>query len=125
MKPLTIPKRAPKRSRVFLSAAVESPAGRAEARIRDISKTGALVESDYSPGPGEELRLVCGKVSLPARVAWADRGWFGLEFLIPLAMTSLADGAGSKLAVSAPRSYHASPREAQPLSGRRTPPGNP
>jgi len=106
MKPLTIPKRAPKRSRVFLSAILEGASGRAEARVRDISKTGALVESDYAPGSGEELRLVCGKISLPARVAWADRGWFGVEFLIPLAMTSLLDASGSKLAVSAPRTYH-------------------
>jgi len=106
MKPLTVPKRAPKRSRVFLSASVEGAAGQAQARIRDISTTGALVESDYSPRSGEELRLVCGKVRLPARVAWADRGWFGVEFLIPLAMTSIADSSGSKLAVSAPRTYH-------------------
>ncbi|MFP5329811.1 MAG: PilZ domain-containing protein [Alphaproteobacteria bacterium] len=107
MKPLTIPKREPKRSRVFLSASVEGATGRSDARIRDISRTGALVESAYASAPGEELRLVCGKMSVSARVAWRDRGWFGLEFLNPLTMTSLTDGSGSKLAVSAPRSYHA------------------
>lgn len=106
MKPLTVPKRAPKRSRVFLSAAVEGAAGQEVARIRDISTTGALIESDYLPVPGEELRIACGKVSMPARVAWAERGWFGVEFLIPLAMTSVTDSSGSKLAVSAPRTYH-------------------
>lgn len=104
--PLTVPKRAPKRSRVFLSAAVESPAGRADARIRDISTNGALLESDYCPLSGDELRVICGEASLPGRVAWAERGWFGVEFDTPLAMSSLADSSGSKLAVSAPRTYH-------------------
>lgn len=105
MQPLTAPKRAPKRSRVFLSATVDSVAGPAEARIRDISSTGALVESAVQPEAGESVRLACGKTRLDGRVAWAERGWFGVEFETPLLMNRLVDQTGAKLAVSAPRTY--------------------
>jgi hypothetical protein len=41
------------------------------------------------------------------RVAWADRGWFGVEFDTPLLRASLVDPSGTKLKVSAPRTYRA------------------
>jgi hypothetical protein len=105
---LTVPKRDQKRSRVFLSAHVDSGTGPIAARIRDISRTGALVEADFAPAGGETLELVCGSTTLQARVAWADRGWFGVEFFTPLLVGDLVDAAGTKLKVSAPRAYHAS-----------------
>jgi hypothetical protein len=106
MNALTFPKRAPKRSRVFLSAQVDAGAGPVDARIRDISTTGALLESDVSPVGGDTLELTCGSTTLRARVAWADRGWYGVEFFTPLVIGDLVDAAGTKLAVSAPRTYH-------------------
>jgi hypothetical protein len=105
MQPLTAPKRAPKRSRVFLSATVDSGAGPVDARIRDISSSGALVESAVEPGAGEAIRLECGRTKLDGRVAWAERGWFGVEFETPLLTNRLVDPTGAKLAVSAPRTY--------------------
>jgi hypothetical protein len=102
---LTIPKRDEKRSRVFLSAQVDSGAGPTEARIRDISTTGALLESDVPPEAGMSIRVRCGQTSLEARVAWAERGWFGVEFETPLLVNRLVDRGGAKLKVSAPRSY--------------------
>ena len=105
MQPLTAPKRAPKRSRVFLSATVDSGTGPADARIRDISSTGALVESAAHPEAGEAVQLECGKTTLDGRVAWAERGWFGIEFETPLLTSRLVDPKGAKLAVSAPRTY--------------------
>jgi len=110
MNALTFPKREPRRSRVFLCAQVNAGHGPVAARIRDISRTGALLESDFAPGGGDTLELVCGATTLRARVAWADRGWFGVEFFIPLAAGDLVDAAGAKLAVSAPRNYHRSER---------------
>lgn len=107
MPPLTIPKRAPKRSRVFLSAQVDCGSGPAAAHIRDISRSGALVEGDIAPQPGSSIRLTCGDTVVDGRVAWADRGWFGVEFKTPLLMTRLVDPAGAKLKVSAPRTYRA------------------
>jgi hypothetical protein len=108
MNALTFPKREPKRSRVFLTAMVEPGTGHVPARIRDISRTGALLESDFVPTGGQILSLTCGTTTLEARVAWADRGWFGVEFTSPLEAADLVDAAGTKLQVSAPRTYHAS-----------------
>lgn len=110
MNALTFPKREPKRSRIFLSAQVDAGVGPVAVRIRDISRTGALLESDFAPKGGETLELICGETTLGARVAWADRGWFGVEFFTPLAIGDLVDAAGSKLSVSAPRTYHRSER---------------
>lgn len=103
---LTVPKRDEKRSRVFLSAHLDAGSGPAAVRIRDISRTGALLESDFEPKDGETLELTCGTTTLQARVAWADRGWFGVEFFAPLLIGDLVDARGTKLQVSAPRTYH-------------------
>jgi hypothetical protein len=105
VQPLTVPKREPKRSRVFLVAQVDSGTGPVEARIRDISRSGALLESDAVPEAGAGVRLTCGGAHLDARVAWAEDGCFGLEFETPLLVGKLIDQSGSKLNVSAPRGY--------------------
>lgn len=105
MNAVTIPKREEKRSRVFLAAQVVSGAGPVDARIRDISKTGALLESEFTPQARESVQVKCGSTLLQARVAWVERGWFGVEFETPLLMTRLVDEAGVKLKVSAPRTY--------------------
>jgi len=110
MTALTIPKRDPKRSRVFLSAQVDSGTGPVEARIRDISASGALLESELPVKSGAEVAVRCGDTAANGRVAWADRGWFGVEFFAPLVIGDLVDAAGTKLAVSAPRTYHRSER---------------
>lgn len=107
MPALTIPKRAPKRSRVFLSAQIDCGGGPSLAHIRDISRSGALVEADEAPDPGSTVRLTCGDTIVDGRVVWADRGWFGLEFDTPLLMARLVDPAGTRLKVSAPRTYRA------------------
>ncbi len=108
MRPLTVPKREPKRTRVFLVAQVDSGDGPFEVRIRDISRSGALVESDGLHQPGASVRLTCGGALIDARVAWAEDGWFGLDFETPLLVGKLIDPAGNKLNVSAPRSYRRS-----------------
>lgn len=108
MNAVTFPKREPRRSRVFLTATVEPGTGQVPARIRDISSTGALLESAFVPKGGQTLALICGSTRLQARVAWADRGWFGVEFASPLDAVDLVDSTGAKLQVSAPRTYHAS-----------------
>ena len=105
MQPLTVAKREPKRSRVFLVAQVDSGSGPADARIRDISRSGALVQSDSPAEVGACVRLTCGEARISARVAWAEQGFFGLEFETPLLVGELADCSGSKLNLSAPRSY--------------------
>lgn len=107
MNALTVPKRDEKRSRVFLAAEVEFGGQCVAARVRDISITGALLESDFTPALGHSINIRCGDSKLDARVAWIDRCWFGVEFDETLEMTDLVDNSGARLAVSAPRNYRA------------------
>ena len=103
---LTVPKRDDKRSRVFLTAQVDAGNGPVPARIRDVSKNGALLESDCAHDGGQSMEVICGSTTLQARVAWAARGWFGVEFFTPLLAGDLVDATGATIKVSAPRSYH-------------------
>ena len=103
---VTVPKREEKRSRVFLSAELDAGAGAASVRIRDISRTGALLESESPCSADDIVQLTCGTTTLKARVAWVDRDWFGVEFFTPLLMGDLIDATGVRLKVSAPRNYH-------------------
>ena len=65
------------------------------------------VEAEAAPAAGTILRLKCGATTVDGRVAWSERGWFGVEFETPLLASEVVDPAGAKLAVSAPRSYRA------------------
>lgn len=102
---VAIQKRTTKRSRVLLVAHIETDGRRQEVRIRDISSAGALVESAESPPVGELVQLHCGDTSLEGRIAWIDGTWCGVEFSEPLKSGALVDSIGSRLKVSAPRTY--------------------
>ena len=118
----TLQKRKPRRSRVLLSAFLESAAGRQEVRIRDISTKGALLEANDPPREGEEIALSCGDSSLKGRVAWHDGVLAGVEFTEPLSGSLLADAEGRKLTIAAPRSYRHDrmpPAEARIRAGDR------
>jgi hypothetical protein len=73
-------KRSAKRARVLLAARLETDAGEIEARLRDLSQRGALVECVQVPPVGSEVVFVRGATRVPARVAWAGPDRVGLEF---------------------------------------------
>lgn len=73
-------KRKVKRARVLLAARLQTQAGEVEARLRDLSRKGALVECQAVPSVGSEVVFTRGSISVPARVAWAGEGRVGLEF---------------------------------------------
>ncbi len=73
-------KRAAKRARVLLAARLETEQGEIEARLRDLSQKGALVECHQVPPVGSEVVFVRGATRVPARVAWAGEDRIGLEF---------------------------------------------
>jgi hypothetical protein len=73
-------KRSAKRARVLLAAKLETAAGEIEARLRDLSQKGALVECVQVPAVGSEVVFVRGSTRVPARVAWAGSDRIGLEF---------------------------------------------
>lgn len=72
--------RSSKRARVLLAAKLETPFGEVDARLRDLSRKGALVECLQVPPAGTEVTFVRGKTRIPARVAWAASNRIGLEF---------------------------------------------
>ena len=73
-------KRKAKRARVLLAAKLQTATGEIEARLRDLSRKGALVECQQLPQVGSEVVFTRGSISVPARVAWAGEGRIGLEF---------------------------------------------
>ncbi|HEX4739423.1 MAG TPA: PilZ domain-containing protein [Allosphingosinicella sp.] len=73
-------KRQAKRARVLLAAKLLTSEGEIDARLRDLSRKGALVECTVAPPAGIEVIFIRGATSVPARVAWAVGNRVGLEF---------------------------------------------
>ena len=74
-------KRSTKRARVLLAARLQTPFGEVEARLRDLSRKGALLECAKVPPVGSEVVFIRGSTVVPARVAWTGADRVGLEFL--------------------------------------------
>ena len=74
-------KRSAKRARVLLAARLDTPFGEIDARLRDLSRKGALVECNKALDVGTEVTFKRGSTIVPARVAWTGGGKIGLEFL--------------------------------------------
>lgn len=70
-----------KRARVLLTAKLRTAHGTVDARLRDLSRKGALVECKQRLPVGEELVFARGDTIVPARVAWAGGNRIGIEFL--------------------------------------------
>jgi len=73
-----------KRARVLLAGKLQTPYGEVDARLRDISSMGALVECAQVPPVGCEVVFSRGQTVVPARVAWSAAGRVGLEFRYPI-----------------------------------------
>lgn len=73
-------KRGARRARVLLAARLKTPFGEVDARLRDLSRKGALVECAQMLPVGSEVTFIRGNTTVPARVAWAAQGRVGLEF---------------------------------------------
>ena len=74
-------KRRAKRARVLLAAKLQTPAGELDVRLRDLSRKGALIDTQQQvPAQGTEVVFSRGSISVPARVAWTGANRMGLEF---------------------------------------------
>lgn len=73
--------RSAKRNRVLLSAKLRTATGEVDARLRDLSRKGALVECGAPIKVGDEVIFARGATVVPARIAWAGGNRVGLEFL--------------------------------------------
>lgn len=74
-------KRSAKRARVLLAARLRTSTGEVDARLRDLSQKGALIECNQRLAIDDEVVFVRGDTVVPARVAWSGGNRFGLEFL--------------------------------------------
>ena len=84
VKPPVSAQRQAKRARVLLAGKLQTPLGEVDARLRDISRKGALVECAQVPPVGCEVVFSRGQTVVPARVAWTGGGRVGLEFHYPI-----------------------------------------
>lgn len=73
-----------KRARVLFKATIRARDGESEARIRDLSKLGALIEMDAPPALDSDVLFVRGRISAAARVAWMGGNRAGLQFESPI-----------------------------------------
>jgi hypothetical protein len=73
--------RSAKRNRVLLAARLKTSLGEVDARLRDLSQKGALVECDERLSVGDEVVFIRSSTIVPARVAWTGGNRVGLEFL--------------------------------------------
>jgi hypothetical protein len=66
---------------VLLAAKLKTQYGEVEARLRDLSQKGALIECNEDLAVGSEVVFTRGITIVPARVAWTNHGRVGLQFL--------------------------------------------
>jgi hypothetical protein len=74
---------------VDLAALLRGGEGDVPVRLRDLSRGGALGTCLCPPPALSKVTLVRGALAIEARVAWARRGRFGLEFARPIRATEL------------------------------------
>ncbi|MEA3041217.1 MAG: hypothetical protein QOC65_706 [Sphingomonadales bacterium] len=92
-----------KRARVLLAGKLQTPYGEVDARLRDISSRGALVECGQVPPVGCEVVFSRGQTIVPARVAWSAAGRVGLEFRYPIDENEVLVQLKKAPAAAAPR----------------------
>jgi hypothetical protein len=73
-----------KRARVLLAARLQTQRGEFDARLRDLSCRGALLECNRSFAVGEAVTFSRGQTAVVARVAWTSGNRIGLEFAVPI-----------------------------------------
>lgn len=71
--------RAPRKN-IFLAAAIEAGALKAQVRIRNMSVTGAMIDGAVLPARGAALVLKRGEVEIGAVVIWSLAGRCGIKF---------------------------------------------
>ena len=77
---IVLRRRASKRSRVHLEAAIDTGAERIVVQLRDLSPQGALVGGGPLPKEGSAVTFVRDGTEVPARVAWVEGQRAGLAF---------------------------------------------
>lgn len=68
------------RSSLFLNAVLRVEAERASVKVRNMSPTGAMLETPLKLIPGTQVHLIRGNLLTKARVIWSSKNSCGLKF---------------------------------------------
>ena len=77
-------KRDTKRSRLLLTAQMESEHGTSPVHLLNISAAGAKLDTETPPARGERVTLVHDDLRVSGVVAWVEEHRFGLAFDAPI-----------------------------------------
>lgn len=91
-------KRDNRRQRLLLSAQMIDAGGTRAVHLLNISGTGAKLDADEVPMQDEQVTLLCGGLTIPARVAWVAETRFGIAFDMPIDVAALLQRGQSHLA---------------------------
>jgi hypothetical protein len=78
--------RASARTNLFLAATLGSAGANHPVKIRDLSATGARIETSVALKVGGAVTLVRGALSIDARVGWRAERFCGLSFAAPVSI---------------------------------------
>jgi hypothetical protein len=78
-----------RRANVLLTAIVESCGRTLDAKLRNLSAEGALIEADVLPPEGTEISFRRGDLAVPGKVIWTSNRRAGIQFHTPLTPESL------------------------------------
>jgi hypothetical protein len=88
MSPPPLPElRVESRNNIFVMATMYAAAGSTPVRVRNMSRTGALVEASALPAAGTKVRLSRGSLTVTGDVMWIGDGKAGLRFACPVTVT--------------------------------------
>lgn len=80
----------PPRTNLLLSASVETGAGEAPVRVRNLSEGGAMLEGMGLPAPGERLLLRRTALAIAGTCMWRDGSRCGVRFDRPISVQQWA-----------------------------------
>jgi hypothetical protein len=75
------------RNNIFVMATVYSGSSSIPVRVRNMSRSGALIEAAALPPTGTPVRLSRGSLNVTCAIMWVDRGRAGLHFATPVAVS--------------------------------------
>lgn len=83
------------RSNIFVVAALASASGTGPVRIRNMSRTGALIEGGAIPAEGSRVRLSRGSLSATGEMVWQRENRGGVRFDSGVAVSDWLPGGKS------------------------------
>jgi hypothetical protein len=89
--PLSIEKRVYERQRATVPAIIEADGQRYSARLANVHRSGALLETRAALSAGTLATFQCGSIAAEALIAWSEQGRIGVTFVPPLSQQELQE----------------------------------